>query len=625
MTIEQWLLVGIILASTLLYVTQWLKTEVTALLTIVALAITGILTPDQALSGFSSGALVTVAAMFVLSGGLLKTGAMEAAVIFLGRYAHGSPRRLLAAVGASAATTSAFVNNTPVVVMMMPVLLALSRRTGLRASKLLIPLSYFAILGGTITLIGTSTNILLDDLYRKAGGPGFGLFDFTPLGIVYVIVGGLYVIFVGYRLLPENTALADLTAPLPENRYVTEAVVAAGSTIVGRPVRDVVEAAGTLPPRSAGTTLQHRRIENAKGRVSLAAEASKSGVLLLQLVREETTYRGEALAGLAFAPDDAMLLAGTAGEIKRFLERTRTQLGSVLQDERRVLLDDIEQQIVEAVVLPGSPYEGRPMGELGLYQDYGVSILGLQHDGRQLLSGLRSRRLSAGDLLLLQGEGKGLRRMSEWGRLMLITGVEENLVRSAKNRVALLIMLGVVLLGAMTQWPISILALGGAVLMILLRCLRLDEALRALDSGTLFMMAGSIPLGIAMETTGLAQIIVDTLLDIAAQASPIIFISLFYLLTSLLTEILSNNAVAVLMTPIAYSLAITLGIDARPLLVAVAFGASASFMTPIGYQTNAIVMGPGGYTFRDYLRIGVPLNMLLWAVASLLIPIFYPP
>ena len=252
MTFDQWLLIAIISLSTTLYITQWLPAEVTAVLTDCrGWPLPACSTPEQALSGFSSTALITVAAMFVLSGGLLKTGAMEVVALFLGRYAHGNPSRLLAAIGVSAASTSAFVNNTPVVVMMLPVLLALGRRTGLRPSKLLIPLSYFSILGGTVTLLGTSTNILLDDLYRKAGGPGFGLFDFTPLGLVYLTVGGLYIIFIGYRLLPSNTALADLAAPLPENKYIAEVAVEPNSTIVNRLAGEVMQTAdaGLPTPR----------------------------------------------------------------------------------------------------------------------------------------------------------------------------------------------------------------------------------------------------------------------------------------------------------------------------------------------------------------------------------------
>ncbi|MCB0046903.1 MAG: SLC13 family permease [Caldilineaceae bacterium] len=620
MTLEQWLLIAIIIISTTLYITQRLRTELVALLTITALGLSGILSPDAALSGFSSSALITVAAMFVLSNGLLKTGALESVVAFLGHYAQGSLRRLLTAVGVTVASASAFVNNTPVVVMMMPVLLSLSRSTGMRASKLLLPLSYFAILGGTVTLLGTSTNILLDDLYRRAGGPGFGLFDFTPLGLIYLILGGAYIVLLGPRLLPDTASLAELTALQPANRYLTEVIVTAHSSLVGRAVPAVLTPTLGAAPRPPIAQTRHRRIVNARDE----AGGDGASLALLQLIRAEVPYRGRELETLAFAVGDVLLIAGTVSDLTRFTSRTRTTPGSALRDGERAPINDVRQQMMEAVVLPASPYVGRLIGDLDVYQEYGVSILGLQHEGRQMVTGLRVRRLASGDVLLLQGEPAALQRLGEWGKMLLVGGAEERTIRADKNWIALLIMLGVVVPAAVADLPIAILAISGALLMVLLGCLRLDEALHSLDSPTLFLIAGSIPLGSAMQSTGLAQLSVDSLLRLLDGVPPAVFVSVFYLLTSILTEILSNNAVAVLLTPIAYSLSATLGIDPRPLLVAVAFGASASFMTPIGYQTNAIVMGPGGYTFKDYLRMGAPLNLLLWLTASIFIPVFFP-
>ena len=240
------------------------------------------------------------------------------------------------------------------------------------------------------------------------------------------------------------------------------------------------------------------------------------------------------------------------------------------------------------------------------------------------MRGLRSLPLQNGDVLLLQGMSNGLQQLREVGRLLLVEGVEQTILRSSKNKLAILIMLGVILTATVTDLPIAVLALAGAVLMVLTRCLHPEEALHSLDAPTLFLLAGTIPIGLAMESTGVAAAIVGGILNLTGGAAPWIFLSLFYLLTSLLTELISNNAVAVLLTPVALQLAVSLGIDPKPLLVAIAFGASASFMTPMGYQTNAIVMGPGGYTFKDYLRFGLPLNLIMWLLATLLIPVFWP-
>lgn len=619
------ILLVILVAATVLYMTRWLPTEITALLTIASLALSGILTTDQALSGFASTAMLTVAAMFVLSGGLLRTGALEAVTIGLARFAQGDIYRLLVLLAIVIPLASAFMNNTPVVVMMVPVMLSLSDHFGVRPSKLLIPLSYFAVLGGTLTLLGTSTNILVDDLYRRAGGPGFGLFDFTSLGLIFTAVCGGFIVLLSQRFLPNRAPLATLSsARHGRTRFITEVIADAKSQLVGKPVRELFGGPPRYAPPQPRTSGGHRRV----GRQPAAEsdpEQAEDKVELLELFRYQRIYRGEEGEGLVIQDGDALLISGTPQAIARFLETTGARLASALADtERRPLTSSLDERVVEAVVLPESPATGRQIVTLGLHQRYGVKVLGLQRRGGHRRVGLRRTRLQSGDVLLLQGRPERIHRASEALRLLVIEGVEGSLVRKAKNRIALLIMAGVVLLAAFTGLPIVILALAGAALMVVTNCLRPEEAWRSLDASTLMLLAGTIPLGVAMETTGLAELAVHRLLDLAGSAPPVVFLSIFYLLTSLLTQILSNNAVAVLMTPIALSLAGQLGIHPQPLLMAIAFGASASFMTPMGYQTNAIVMGPGGYTFADYLRMGIPLQLLTWILATICIPLIWP-
>lgn len=620
---EQWLLIAIIAASTALYVTNRLPTEVTATATLVALMATGLLSPAEALSGFSSTATITVAAMFVLSAGLMRTGALEVATIYLGRFAKGSARRLLLLLALVETPASAFMNNTPVVVMMIPVVVSLCRQYNLRPSKFLLPVSYFAVLGGTITLLGTSTNILVSELYRKAGGPGFGLFEFSALGLIYAAAGIAFIVLVGHRLLPDYSPLASLTSGRSHTTYVTELIVNGESKLNGKSAAEVFNRIA-LTDRSQAPQLirRHRRLQGQHARHN--NENHPAAVTLLEVLRNGQSLQADTLRNLLLEPGDILVVSGAPKDIHLFQQTNNLDLATVIEDEERRAPTDLEEQVIEAVVMPGSEMVGKPIGQLMLTRRFGVKVMGLQHQGTQQVQGLRTQRLEVGDVLLLRGKTAGLRKAAETCRLLLVEGVENTLVRKTKNTTALIIMASVVLLASLSEIPIVVLALAGAVAMVLTRCLRIDEAIGALETSTLMLLVGTIPIGVAMESTGLVNTLVNGLLALSGDADPRLFLALFYLMTALLTELISNNAVAVLLTPVALSLAASLNISPMPLLVALLFGASAAFMTPFGYQTNAIVMGPGGYRFIDYLRVGAPLQLIMVVIASLAIPVLWP-
>jgi di/tricarboxylate transporter len=573
-----------------LFVTQAVRIEITSLLIIFLLVVAGILNPDEALSGFSNEATITVGAMFVLSAGLVRTGVLDYVSAVLARLAGTSRIRLLLVLGLIVGIFSAFVNNTPVVVMMIPVTLTLCRRFRLPPSKMLIPLSYFSILGGTCTLIGTSTNILVHSLHRDAGGSGFGLFEFTAMGLCQLLIGGTYVLLASGRLLPERMSLSHMLDRRDRSSFVTELTVPEGSPLIGQSMGEF----------SSGSP----------------------GVRVLELIRDEQVSFAPAAAMLIEAGDTLLIEAG-AQDIHTLTSGSNVQYASVVEDNERVSISRLDVITAEAVILPNSTYLDRQLREIGLNRTYGIKVLAVRRLGRHHQYQLRNMTLRVGDVLLIQGDARALHALQESGNALLIEGVGEHWTFPQRAPMALAIMAAVVLLASFDVLPISLLALGGAAAMLLCRCLPVAEATRSLESSVLLLLAGTIPLGLAMQKTGMATGIAHWVLGYTGQFGPIVLVSSFYLLTSLFTECLSNNATAVLLTPIALGVAAEAGIDPKPLLVAVAFGASASFATPIGYQTNTMVMGPGGYLFRDYLKVGTPLNLVLWASASVLIPVFF--
>ena len=645
MTAEMIILAVLLVVASYLFLTDWLATETTSALVIATLALTGILDTGEALSGFASTATLTVGAMFVISGGLLRTGALEIVTIGLARFSGGSPRRLLILLGGVIPLASAFMNNTPVVVMMAPVVLSLSQRFRIQPSKLLIPLSYFAVLGGTITLLGTSTNILVDDLYRAAGGPGFNLLTFTPLGLVFTVAGGIFVVLTSQKLLPDRAPAGGLGEGRHQRTpFVAELIVEKMSPLLGKNVGELFNEAAGVQFSRRRSERHHRRLTHLRRALHSNGESAQERIELLELLRDGRPYRArrpqpsrfglvrrfeaQEAESLRIQEGDVLVICGAPPLIARFVETYTgfaTEPGqSAPPHANRSASASPASRIVEAVILPESVAIGRQLAQLEFEDSHQVQVLGLQRRGGQRRVGPRQALLHSGDVLLLQGTRSGLHAVSELYKLLIVEGVESAIVRHGKNRLALLIMGAVILLASLTAIPIVILALGGAALMVATRCLRADEAMSSLDGATLLLLAGTIPMGIAMQKTGLAQLLVDQLVSLAGQVSPVVMLSLFYLFTSLLTQLISNNAVAVLLTPIALSLATTLQVNPQPLLMTIAFGASASFMTPMGYQTNAIVRGPGGYTFGDYLRIGIPLTVIMWALATVLIPVFWP-
>jgi len=590
--VEKLIFLAILSGAMGLYVSQRVPIIITALLTIFALVMTELLSLEQALTGFSNPATITIGAMFVLSGGLIRTGALDQFTNRLAEWSKGSPLRLLVGMSLFIPIASAFINNTPVVVMMVPIALAMSRRVGMSPSKILMPVSFLAIIGGTCTLIGTSTNLLIGEIYRESSNVQLGIFDFLPLGLIFLAVGVVYILLFYRKLLPDRESLSAILPTSHRSNYVTEVIVPEGSALAGKTLRESI--------------------------------GKETPMRLLQLIRGEQMLLGSEANETVLEVDDKLILEASSRALGELISSERVALGTVIQDEVRVPIRTFSLMVVELVVLPESPYIGTRIPNLRLYKRFGVKVMAIQRGGTNHRMDLRAMRVKAGDLLLVQGDEKGIAAVRETGEVLVIEDVNRTLRRRRHAPHALTIMAAVVLLTLITPYPITVWAILGAIAMILMPCLRTEEAIGALDFNVLFLLIGTIPLGTAMVTTGILEDISHFMRNGLGDAAPIVLLSSLFLVTNILTALLSNNAVAVLMTPLAINLASQLQLDAMPFVMAVAFAANSSIATPQGYQTNIIVMGPAGYKFTDFIKMGLPLSLIFWVVATIFIPIIWP-
>lgn len=581
------LLLTILAVALLLFITERLRADLVSMLVLLALVLTGVLTTSEAFSGFSNPAVITVGAMFVMSAAATRTGIAAYLGRLLRAVAGEREWALVSVIMLAVAAISAFINNVGAVALLLPVVMELSRQSRISPSKLLIPLAYGSMLGGVCTLIGTPPNILVSTIGSQYGLRPFALFEFTPIGIALVLGGVLYMMLIGRHLLPVRRT-EEIAESMPK-RYLTELIIPKDSKLITKRVHEL---------------RWHER-----------------GIEIIEIWRGPRPIF-DIWGWTSLQEGDLLIVTGKAEEIFKLKE----EFGVEIRPEIEFTYpwhksDDIKR--VEVILAPHSSFIGRTLAELDFHNRYGLTVLGIARHGALLRGQLAHIPLEFGDTLLLQGPQRRLEQVAP-ENFIVMQPMDWQSVRKEKAPFVLLIFAGVLALAALGVMHISVAGVLGAVLMVLTRCLSLEEAYESIDWKVIFLLAGMIPAGIALEKTGAAQLLAEAILKGIGALGPMVVLGVLVAFTSLITEVLSNAAAAVLVAPIALSLAAQLGVSPYPFLMGVAVASSSSFMTPISHQSNTIVFGPGGYRFSDYVRVGIGMNILAFLVAMLLIPRMWP-
>lgn len=582
--------VVVIIITVALFIHGKLRIELIAICALLVLLVTGTLTPQQALSGFANPATATIAAMFVVSAGLVRTGLVQWVARHLDRLIDRNETRLILVICVVVAVLSAFLINTAVVAIFIPIVIVLAHSRRIPSSRVLIPLSYASQFGGVCTLVGTSTNMLVNGIAIGRDLRPFGFFEFAPLGLVMVVAGTLYLLATSRWLLPKRKGEPEQVDKYRLADYLAELQVLGDSLLVGKTWE--------------------------QGRVS-----RDTGIELSNLMRE-----GKAVSRpvrTRIRPGDLLLLHGHIEQIMAMEHKYGLEMMKNVRVRDQQLRSN-ETQLVEILIPPVSNLIGRTLATSDFFRRYRASILAVQRRGHVLRDRLADIELSSGDTLLLQGHKDDVVRLMNSAHVVVTNELTDLYFRKDRAIAAVLVTITLVVLAAFNIIPIMVAAGIGAVGMVLTRCLTIEEVYNAIDWKIIFLLGGIIPLGIAVESSGAALLLADTVLQPILEWGALPLLAATYIITAILTELMSNNATAAVLAPIIIVLAGAINADPRPFLVAITFAASTSFATPVGYQTNTMVYAPGGYRFVDFTRIGLPLNIIFWVLAVVLIPLLWP-
>ena len=590
LTAEMLMVFGLMAVVFMTMIVERLRSDVIAGCAMVFLMLGGILSPQELFQVFGNEAVVTVACMFVLSSALERTGVIARMGALIDPFVGCNDLSVSLFLLPLVAVLSAFINNTPVVLVFMPMVMAIAARQNIRPSKLLIPLSFASIFGGCCTLIGTSTNILVSSTAERMGERPFEMFDLTLVGSILAVVGMVYLWTFGRKILPERETLSTILQTTQNRQFFTEAIVVPGSSLIGQ-------------------------------RLSDSPIASLPKARIIEVIRGDELI-GVALNEIVFEAGDRVRMSTVLSSVMELKDL------SGLEIQQQDGLDGLEwvgtqkAALVECVVSPRSSMMGKTIARVDLRRAFGVLVLAVHRHGVNLREKLQSTVLQYGDTLLLEGTETAIKRLRE-SRDLIVLGEQPHLLPlKHKQWLAGLSIVFMVVASVFTSMPIGALALSAAIFVILSGCLDMDEAYKAIDWRVIFLICGMLGIGLALEKTSGVGWLAENMIALFGyyQCPGFVIISGIILLTSVLTTFLSNNAVAVIMTPIAIEVAQFFEMNPAPFMVAVAMGASACFASPVGYQTNALVYGAGGYVFRDFIRVGLPLNLLIWLTASIAIP-----